>query len=179
MSETHRFSPRLLKSAVFGANDGVVTTFAVVAGVAGAHLSAQIVLILGVANMISDGLAMGLGDYLGERSERQMRNQSKQEVRAGVWHTGLITFIAFVIAGALPLLPYFFGALGLPIDATWQFPLSILMTGLALFGVGAARTIFTKCPFWRGGLEMLGVGAIAAIAAYVFGALVEQALVGV
>ena len=91
MSETHRFSPRLLKSAVFGANDGVVTTFAVVAGVAGAHLSAQIVLILGVANMISDGLAMGLGDYLGERSERQMRNQSKQEVRAGVWHTGLIT----------------------------------------------------------------------------------------
>lgn len=178
MSERQKFSPRLLKSAVFGANDGIVTTFAVVAGVAGAHLSAQIVLILGVANMIADGLAMGLGDYLGERSERQMRNQSKQEVRAGIWHTGLITFIAFVIAGTLPLLPYFFGAVGVPLDPNWQFPLSIFMTGAALFVVGASRTIFTKCPVWRGGVEMLGVGAIAAIAAYIFGALVEKALVG-
>ncbi|HNQ17360.1 MAG TPA: VIT1/CCC1 transporter family protein [Candidatus Woesebacteria bacterium] len=174
----YKFDPRLLKSAVFGANDGIVTTFAVVAGVAGAHLSAQVVLILGVANMIADGLAMGLGDYLGERSERQMRNHGSKVVGDGIWHTGLITFVAFVIAGSLPLLPYIANSIGLPVAASMQFPLSIFTTASALFCVGALRTVFTKCSVWRGGLEMLGIGAIAAVAAYVFGALVEKALVG-
>ena len=171
------FDPRLLKAAVFGANDGIVTTFAVVAGVAGAHLSAQVVLIMGIANMVADGLAMGLGDYLGERSERQMRN-STHRVGRGVWHTGLVTFIAFLLAGSLPLLPYFARSIGMPIAMSWQFPLSIFTTGVTLFVVGALRSIFTKNSLLRGGLEMLGIGAIAATAAYLLGGLVEQALVG-
>lgn len=173
-----KFDPRLLKSAVFGANDGIVTTFAVVAGVAGAHLSAQVVLIMGIANMVADGLAMGLGDYLGERSERQMRNEKKNQISDGVWHTGLVTFIAFVLAGSLPLMPYFARSVGMPIAESWQFPLSILMTGVTLFAVGAIRTVFTGCKLLRGGLEMLGVGAIAAIVAYLLGGLVERALIG-
>lgn len=177
MNTKTEFDPRLLKAAVFGANDGIVTTFAVVAGVAGAHLSAQVVLIMGVANMVADGLAMGLGDYLGERSERQMRNSS-HHVGRGVWHTGLVTFIAFILAGSLPLFPYLAHSIGLTINETWQFPLSIFTTGSALFCVGAVRTFFTKCSVWRGGLEMLGIGAIAAIAAYGFGGFVEQALKG-
>lgn len=60
-----------LKSAVYGANDGIVTTFAVVAGVAGAQLSSSVVLILGIANMVADGISMGLSNYLGERSQRR------------------------------------------------------------------------------------------------------------
>lgn len=176
MNTRTNFDPRLLKSAVFGANDGIVTTFAVVAGVAGAHLSASVVLILGVANMFADGLAMGLGDYLGERSERQMRNNGSNRIGDGIWHTGLVTFIAFVLAGSLPLMPYFAQSIGLPIDEAWQFPLSILMTGTTLFAVGAIRTVFTGCKVIRGGLEMLGIGAIAAIVAYVFGGFVERAL---
>ncbi len=178
MNNRTKFDPRLLKSAVFGANDGIVTTFAVVAGVAGAHLSAQIVLIMGIANMVADGLAMGLGDYLGERSERQMRNETKNQISHGVWHTGLVTFIAFVLAGSLPLLPYFARSIGFPIAESWQFPFSILTTGATLFLVGAARTIFTKSTLIRGGLEMLSIGAIAAIVAYLLGGLVERVLIG-
>ena len=177
------FDPRLLKSAVFGANDGIVTTFAVVAAVVGASLSPSIVVILGIANMIADGLAMGLGDYLGERSERLMRlkddgktSQDKLVLGDGLWHTGLVTFVAFVVAGSLPILPFVLGAVGVPIAASWQFPLSILATGLALFTVGVIRTKFTPCHWWRGGLEMLGIGAIAATVAYVLGAWIEQYL---
>ncbi len=177
MNNRTNFDPRLLKSAVFGANDGIVTTFAVVAGVAGAHLSAQIVLIMGIANMVADGLAMGLGDYLGERSERQMRNDKKNQIGDGVWHTGLVTFIAFVLAGSLPLFPYFARTIGVPIAESWQFPLSILLTGSTLFVVGAFRTLFTGCKLIRGGLEMLGIGAIAAVVAYVLGGFVERALI--
>ncbi len=54
---------------VYGANDGIVTTFAVVSGVAGAELSYATVVILGLANVIADGLSMGLGNYLSLRSK--------------------------------------------------------------------------------------------------------------
>lgn len=56
---------------VYGGIDGSVTTFAVVAGAAGADLSSAIVLILGFANLIADGFAMSIGAYLSTRSEQQ------------------------------------------------------------------------------------------------------------
>lgn len=171
--QTPHFDPRLLKSAVFGANDGIVTTFAVVAGVTGANLAASVVVILGIANMVADGLAMGLGDYLGERSERMMRSKSGSSLLAdGVWHTGLTTFLAFVLAGSFPILPYLLAALGLPIVDTWQFPLSIFLTGMALFTTGVLRSFFTASRWWKGGLEILAVGALAAVAAYLLGVMV-------
>ena len=44
-----------IKSVIYGGLDGIITTFAIVAGVAGASLSAGVVLILGFANLIADG----------------------------------------------------------------------------------------------------------------------------
>src|SRR5262245_53625547 len=58
-------------SMVYGALDGIVTTFAVVSGVEGADLSASITLILGIANLLADGFSMGVGDYLSTQSERE------------------------------------------------------------------------------------------------------------
>ncbi|MDD5623847.1 MAG: VIT1/CCC1 transporter family protein, partial [Candidatus Peribacteraceae bacterium] len=53
----------VIEYVVLGGNDGIVTTFAVVAGTAGAALSAGIVIILGLANLIADGISMGAGAY--------------------------------------------------------------------------------------------------------------------
>jgi VIT1/CCC1 family predicted Fe2+/Mn2+ transporter len=53
-----------IRDLIYGANDGVITTFAVVAGVTGGALSARAVLIVGVANLLADGLSMGVGNYL-------------------------------------------------------------------------------------------------------------------
>lgn len=65
-----------LKPAVYGATDGIITTFAVVAGVIGAQLSPVIVVILGIANLLGDGVSMAFADYLGERSEQRHRKYS-------------------------------------------------------------------------------------------------------
>lgn len=173
-----RSNPALLKASVYGANDGIITTFAVVAGVQGAGLAPRIVIILGIANMIADGLSMGFGDYLGERSEqRLLKQQGEKHQIKGLWQTGLLTFISFVIAGALPLLPYFLGALGFPLILQYQFVLSIISTLSALFLIGSMRTVLTKGAWWKNGFEMLGIGAIAATVAYLLGAVVESALV--
>ena len=66
-----------IKSMIYGGLDGIITTFAVVAGVAGASLSAGIVLILGFANLIADGLSMAIGDFLSTKAENEY-NQTER-----------------------------------------------------------------------------------------------------
>ncbi|GBF11354.1 VIT1/CCC1 transporter family protein [Tepidibacillus sp. HK-1] len=67
-----------IKSFIYGGLDGIITTFAVVAGVAGAQLSSGIVLIMGFANLIADGLSMAIGDYLSTKAENEFK-QSERE----------------------------------------------------------------------------------------------------
>ncbi|HLD87095.1 MAG TPA: VIT1/CCC1 transporter family protein [Candidatus Nanoarchaeia archaeon] len=65
---------------VYGAIDGSVTTFAVVSGVAGAALSTNIVIILGLANLIGDGISMAVGNYLSSKSEKEfVQSERKRE----------------------------------------------------------------------------------------------------
>src|SRR5688572_11789517 len=66
---------KYLPEIVYGSMDGIVTTFAVVAGSAGADLSINIVLILGMANLFADGLSMSIGSYLSKKSEQDNYNK--------------------------------------------------------------------------------------------------------
>jgi VIT1/CCC1 family predicted Fe2+/Mn2+ transporter len=68
-----------LRDFIYGAIDGAVTTFAVVAGVEGADLSANVVLILGGANLIADGFSMAVSNFLGLRAERQRLELARGE----------------------------------------------------------------------------------------------------
>jgi hypothetical protein len=65
---------------IYGAIDGTVTTFAVVAGVAGAGLSAGVVIILGLANLLADGFSMAVGNFLATRAEQLARRQEEAHV---------------------------------------------------------------------------------------------------
>lgn len=67
-----------IKSIVYGGLDGIITTFAVVAGVAGAKLAAGIVLIMGFANLIADGISMAVGDYLSTKSENEYNETERK-----------------------------------------------------------------------------------------------------
>ena len=53
-----------IRDLVYGANDGIITTFAVVSGVAGGQLSQLAVLVVGAANLAADGVSMGVGNLL-------------------------------------------------------------------------------------------------------------------
>lgn len=61
-----------LGDTVLGAIDGCVTTFAVVAGTAGAKLSAEIAVILGLANLLADGFSMAASNYQRAKSEHEL-----------------------------------------------------------------------------------------------------------
>jgi VIT1/CCC1 family predicted Fe2+/Mn2+ transporter len=77
--EVHVELGRYVKDIVFAANDGIVTTFAVVAGVAGAELPSAVVLVIGLANLVADGFSMATGNYLGTKSEKEL--YKKEELR--------------------------------------------------------------------------------------------------
>lgn len=74
------FNEAYLGEFVYGGIDGIITTFAVVAAVAGAGLSAGVVLVLGVANLISDAISMGVSAYLAEKSEREQYIKQRKSV---------------------------------------------------------------------------------------------------
>ena len=157
---------------VFGANDGIITTFAVVSGVTGAALSPRVALVLGFANLLADGFSMGAGNYLAARSEQQYRlslGEARTETKLHAVGHGAAIFLAFVTAGSLPLLPVL-------LIAENTFLASCLITGLALFVVGSLRTRVTRANWLKSGLEMLLVGSGAAAIAYAVGHLLRLAV---
>jgi len=219
---------------VYGGLDGIVTTFAVVSGVAGAELGSHIILILGLANLLADGFSMATGAYLSARSQGEyydrewqreaweVKNfpeeeksevievykaqgypdadarklveiQSQDEQRwirtmmieeVGLIPTerrpvsaGLATFVAFVLAGALPLIVYVVGTVT-PIAAETALPISVALSALALFALGAAKVFVTHRNPLRSGIEMLLVGGLAGVVAYTVGALLRGLGVG-
>ena len=158
---------------VYGANDGIVTTFAVVAGVAGAALPARVVIILGVANLFADGFSMATSNYLAIRSRGAVERAAGAPISEpfAIKH-GVATLLAFVLAGAVPLLAF----LG-HVPPTSRFSAATALTGATLFGVGSARTLVVGGRWWKHGLEMLAVGALAAGVAFALGRLLAR-LVG-
>jgi VIT1/CCC1 family predicted Fe2+/Mn2+ transporter len=157
-----------IRELIYGANDGIITTFAVVAGVAGGGLPLNVVLICGAANLFADGLSMAVGNYLSIRAhESVLETQGLPEEEAAPLRHGAATFLAFVAAGALPLVPYMVPSLRLN-----RFGAAVVVTLLALFGVGASRALIASVRWWRGGLEMLALGGVVAAVAYYSGALV-------
>ncbi len=162
-----------IRDLVYGANDGILTTFAVVAGVTGGTLSAGTVLVVGLANLFADGLSMGVGNYLGIQAEESVRataGLAEREARPA--RHGAATFVAFVAAGAVPLAPYL-----TPDISTNRFGWATAAALATLFGVGAARALVTTDRWWKTGLQMLSLGAVVAIVAYGTGWLVAELVV--
>ena len=163
-----------VRELIYGANDGIITTFAVVAGVTGGGLPLRVVLIIGAANLFADGLSMAAGNYLAIRShESVLEAQGLPEEEAFPIRHAIATFLAFVWAGAVPLVAYMVPEM--PVD---RFVVSIALTLGAMFVVGALRALIANARWWKAGIEMLSLGAVVALLAYVSGAIVARLVEG-
>jgi VIT1/CCC1 family predicted Fe2+/Mn2+ transporter len=206
---------------IYGGIDGAVTTFAIVAGVAGAGLSPSIIVALGMANIIADGFSMAASNYSGTKAELDDRSRIIQieqrhiadhregeleELRQILEQRGLngdilaqatiaisqnedkwidlmltdeyglprappqplraalATFFAFLLAGAVPLLPFL-------LAMSSAFEVSIIATMITFFLIGTGKSRWSLASWWRSGSETLAIGAAAALLAYGVGGL--------
>jgi VIT1/CCC1 family predicted Fe2+/Mn2+ transporter len=150
---------------VYGANDGIITAFAVVAGVAGAALPRAVAGVLGVANLVAHGFSMGASNFLAIRSRGAVERAEGHRVSEpyAAKH-GFATFVAFVTAGAVPLLSFVTG-----VTPERRFAAAAALAFSTLFTIGAARSLVAGGRWWRNGLEMLAVGAAASGVAFAVG----------
>jgi VIT1/CCC1 family predicted Fe2+/Mn2+ transporter len=206
-----------------GAVDGTVTTFAIVAGAAGAELSSGVAIVLGFANVAADGFSMAVSNYLKSRDDRQVverfrkmeemhidqipegeraeirqifsrkgfdgpvldeivsvitknRQQWVDTMLTEEWglqlqspspvRAALTTFIAFVLAGIVPLIPLFLASW---LAASKMFLASAVLTGLTFFSIGVIRGRVSERRPLIAGLETLLIGGFAAALAFLVG----------
>jgi vacuolar iron transporter family protein len=156
-----------LRDLVYGSLDGVITTLAVVAGTMGAELEPRVGLILGVANLVADGISMGASNYLGLKSELEQTGRSVALEMP--WRHGVATTSAFAIVGSAPLLAYV-----LP-RPSWlsTLALALVMSAVTLAIVGGLRGRYSGSSAFRSSLEMLVVGLGAAGSAFLIGGVVN------
>lgn len=81
---------------IYGGIDGTITTFAIIAGALGSNQSSNTVIILAIASLLSDGFSMGTSAY-----ESEIINIDNAIIR------GIITFIAFVAIGSIPIIVFY------------------------------------------------------------------------
>ncbi len=161
-----------IRDIVLSANDGLVTTFAVVAGSLGASLSPSVVVILGLANLFADGLSMSTGAYLGVKSEIEFEQRSGQKIKLGSrpLKNGLVSFVSFGIAGFIPLMSYIF-------KFNNSFAVSAVLVAITLFIVGIFRGIVSAKNVVRTALENLFIGGASAVIAFYVGELAKNYLI--
>ena len=80
------------------------------------------------------------------------------------------SFLAFFLGALIPLLPY------LLLSGAAAFQGTLVATGISLFGIGAAISLFTGKQAVIGGLRMLGIGAAAGAATWLIGRALGVAL---
>jgi predicted membrane protein (TIGR00267 family) len=210
-----------LREAVFGVQDGLVSTLGALTGIAEGTQSSQLVALSGLVIIAVESLSMTAGSYLSSKSQRQYLERLLREEaeaiekdpegeRREIWamyrargyrddeiamverrlfsdkqllledmahkelgispqtleeplRNALVMGIAYAVGGFIPLLPYLMAALPM------AMPSSIVGTLLTLFAFGALKGRVVKQVWWRGGLEMLGIAGLAALAGFVIG----------
>jgi VIT1/CCC1 family predicted Fe2+/Mn2+ transporter len=85
------------------------------------------------------------------------------------WIAALSTFIAFLICGLVPLVPYLFGT-------EQSLTVSVVLTGIVFVVIGSIKSKWSTSPWWHSGLTTLLVGAVAALLAYFAGVIVRRLL---
>lgn len=222
VSNAAKTSP--IRDLVYGAVDGTITTFAIVSGVAGAGMSQQVIVVLGIANVLADGFSMAASNYLGTRTEQENHRRvvateyrhleefpegevaeleailsshgmSGDELVKGVdvisrckplWVSLMLageygiapseprpmvsavtTFFAFILCGALPLVPFIF-------NFEDAYTSAVVITGLTFVGIGAIKSAWSIDSWIKSSLQTFLIGSCAALIAYATGALVSN-----
>ena len=221
----HRTGGNALRAAVLGANDGLLSNFSLVMGVAGAASAHRAILIAGLAGLLAGAGSMALGEWLSVQSSRELfqhqieiesqeialRPQEEQEELAliyqakglpeeqarqlaanimtnhditldtlareelginpeelggSAWEAAFTSFFLFALGAIFPIAPFFFT------QGNEDVIISMVISGIALFSIGALITILTGKNALVAGARQMLFGLLAAGITFAIGRLV-------
>ena len=214
-----------IRAAVLGGNDGLVSNFSLVMGVAGATAGGTGVLLAGIAGLLAGALSMALGEWISVKSSQELYENQMQiemqeletnpegemkeialiyiakgipeeqahqmaeslmsdktkahdllvreelginaeELKGSALEAAIYSFILFSIGAIIPLAPFFF------IQGTNAILLSVGLSAIGLFLIGAAITLFTGRNLWFSGFRQVIFGLTAAAITFGIGKLI-------
>ncbi len=218
-----------LRAAVLGGNDGLVSNFCLIMGVAGANAAPHVVVLTGIAGLLAGALSMALGEWISVKSSQELTDhqlaieaeelainpeaelrelaliyRSKglpadqalematsvfkdpqlahrvlvqeelgiqlDDTQGSPMEAAVTSFVLFAIGATIPLVPFLFG--GGPISLT----ISVLLSGLGLFGIGAIITLFTGKSVLKSGMRQVIFGGVAAAITFGIGRILGVGL---
>ena len=220
-----------IRAAVLGGNDGLVSNFSLVMGIAGATQGQQGVLLAGLAGLLAGALSMALGEWISVKSSQELYENQMQlemeelevnpegekkeialiymakgidelqayvladelmkdktkahdllvkeelgidadELKGSAVEAAVYSFILFAIGAIIPVAPFMFAT------GTAAIGISVAVSALGLFLIGAAITLFTGRNVWFSGFRQVLFGLIAAAITFGIGKLIGVSIAG-
>ena len=133
--------------------------------ITGAKLNSKYIFILGFSVLISDGLSMGISDYLSLKADIEQKKQNEQnnltkDIKP--FRNGVITFCSFIFFGLIPIVIYYV------INGTNENKFSKLIISIiiSLFLLGTLQSKFTKEKWYEASIKLSIFGGTTSIIAY-------------
>ncbi len=170
------------KDFILGGQDGLVNVLGLVLGVASATLNTQIVIITGIVATLAESVSMAAVAYTSSKAAKDYysgkikddknynkKNEDKilfkeyKNPLNSAWVVGVSTILGSII----PLSPFFF------LNIKTGMIISIIISAIALFIVGALKAKTSIGNWKRSGIELMMIGMIAALVGYGVGLLLK------
>jgi VIT1/CCC1 family predicted Fe2+/Mn2+ transporter len=218
-----------IRAAVLGGNDGLVSNFSLIMGIAGATAAQEGVLLAGLAGLLAGALSMALGEWISVKSSQELYENQMQiemeeletnpegemkelaliyiakgipesqahemaaeimkdkthahdvlvkeelginaeELKGSAVEAAIYSFIMFAIGAVIPVIPFMFTS------GMQAVILSVSLSAVGLFLIGAAITLFTGKNVWYSGFRQVLFGLAAAAVTFGIGKLIGVSL---
>lgn len=220
-----------IRAAVLGGNDGLVSNFSLIMGIAGATAGQEGVLLAGLAGLLAGALSMSLGEWISVKSSQELYENQMQiemeeletnpegemkelaliymakgipaeqaqqmaadimkdkshahellvkeelginaeELKGSAVEAAVYSFILFAIGAVIPVIPFFFTS------GMKAIIISVSLSAIGLFLIGAAITLFTGKNVWFSGTRQVLFGLAAAAITFGIGKLIGVSVAG-
>lgn len=151
-----------MRNVIFGMIDSLVSTVGLLAGIDITGTSRQTIIATGIIYALVEGFSMAVGSFLSEESVEEYEVKKEVSLTDSA-SGGIVMFISFVIASFIPLAPYVYVDLS---SAIW---LSVIVSIVALFIVGAISAKISKVSILNRAISMAVLGAMAIIIGVIVG----------
>ena len=154
----------ILRHFIFGVEDSLASTLGLVSGIAVAGLGRSEILITGTILIFVEAFSMGIGSLLSEHMAEEYAKQAVVSMRQSA-RGAAVMFVSYFIFGFIPLFPYIVAGIS---SAFW---ISVTISLLTLFLLGAVNARLSSLKIWHNGFEMLLIGGIAMVVGIIVGVI--------